>query len=77
VSVAALPRQAVCSAGSVDIRQPVPYQFGVSLTASTVPKWVVLCCVAAPGMDPISRRAVWDVIQEAKQGRAVVLTTHR
>jgi hypothetical protein len=30
-----------------------------------------------PGMDPISRRAVWDVIQDAKQGRAVVLTTHR
>lgn len=28
-------------------------------------------------MDPISRRAVWDVIQDAKQGRAVVLTTHR
>lgn len=29
------------------------------------------------GMDPISRRAVWDVVNEAKQGRAVVLTTHR
>ncbi|KAF8060280.1 ABCA2 [Scenedesmus sp. PABB004] len=28
------------------------------------------------GMDPISRRAVWGIIQEAKQGRAVVLTTH-
>jgi hypothetical protein len=28
-------------------------------------------------MDPISRRAVWDVIQETKLGRAVVLTTHR
>jgi ABC-type multidrug transport system ATPase subunit len=27
-------------------------------------------------MDPISRRAVWDIIQEAKQGRAIVLTTH-
>jgi hypothetical protein len=29
------------------------------------------------GMDPISRRHVWDVISDAKQGRAVVLTTHR
>lgn len=27
-------------------------------------------------MDPISRRAVWDIIQEAKQNRAIVLTTH-
>jgi ABC-type multidrug transport system ATPase subunit len=28
------------------------------------------------GMDPISRRYVWDIIQEAKKGRAIVLTTH-
>lgn len=28
------------------------------------------------GMDPISRRYVWDIIQEAKEGRAIVLTTH-
>ncbi|EFJ52653.1 hypothetical protein VOLCADRAFT_85850 [Volvox carteri f. nagariensis] len=28
------------------------------------------------GMDPISRRYVWDIIQEAKTGRAIVLTTH-
>jgi ABC-type multidrug transport system ATPase subunit len=27
-------------------------------------------------MDPISRRYVWDIIQEAKKGRAIVLTTH-
>lgn len=27
-------------------------------------------------MDPISRRLVWDIIEEAKQDRAVVLTTH-
>jgi ABC-type multidrug transport system ATPase subunit len=26
--------------------------------------------------DPISRRYVWDIIQEAKAGRAIVLTTH-
>jgi ABC-type multidrug transport system ATPase subunit len=31
---------------------------------------------AAAGMDPISRRYVWDVIQAAKPGRAIVLTTH-
>ncbi len=28
------------------------------------------------GMDPISRRFVWDIIEEAKAGRAIVLTTH-
>lgn len=28
------------------------------------------------GMDPISRRYVWDIIQESKAGRAIVLTTH-
>lgn len=27
-------------------------------------------------MDPISRRYVWDIIQEAKVGRAIILTTH-
>lgn len=29
------------------------------------------------GMDPISRRFVWDIIQAAKKGRAIILTTHR
>lgn len=28
------------------------------------------------GMDPINRRHVWDVIEAAKQDRAVILTTH-
>jgi ABC-type multidrug transport system ATPase subunit len=28
------------------------------------------------GMDPITRRHVWDIIEEAKKGRAIVLTTH-
>eukprot|EP00271_Cylindrocystis_brebissonii_P002761 TRINITY_DN13562_c0_g1_i1.p1 TRINITY_DN13562_c0_g1~~TRINITY_DN13562_c0_g1_i1.p1 ORF type:complete len:960 (+),score=162.56 TRINITY_DN13562_c0_g1_i1:682-3561(+) len=28
------------------------------------------------GMDPITRRSVWDIIEAAKPGRAIVLTTH-
>ncbi|XP_072998676.1 ABC transporter A family member 2-like [Typha latifolia] len=28
------------------------------------------------GMDPITRRHVWDIIEAAKKGRAIVLTTH-
>ena len=27
-------------------------------------------------MDPITRRHVWDIIQESKKGRAIILTTH-
>jgi ABC-type multidrug transport system ATPase subunit len=28
------------------------------------------------GMDPYSRRATWDLLRRAKQGRVMVLTTH-
>ncbi|XP_004301161.1 PREDICTED: ABC transporter A family member 2-like [Fragaria vesca subsp. vesca] len=28
------------------------------------------------GMDPITRRHVWDIIEEAKKGRSILLTTH-
>jgi ABC-type multidrug transport system ATPase subunit len=28
------------------------------------------------GMDPVSRRQVWDIIERSKQNRAIVLTTH-
>lgn len=27
-------------------------------------------------MDPISRRQVWDIIENAKKGRVIILTTH-
>lgn len=27
-------------------------------------------------MDPITRRHVWDIIEKAKKGRAIILTTH-
>lgn len=33
-------------------------------------------CRCTVGMDPISRRAVWDAINAAKQHAAIVLTTH-
>lgn len=28
------------------------------------------------GLDPISRRHLWDLVDKAKQDRAIVLTTH-
>ncbi|PIA35474.1 hypothetical protein AQUCO_03500083v1 [Aquilegia coerulea] len=37
---------------------------------------LVLLDEPTTGMDPISRRHVWDIIQNAKKGRAIVLTTH-
>ncbi|WCJ35971.1 ABC transporter A family member 2 [Euphorbia peplus] len=39
------------------------------------PKLVILD-EPTTGMDPISRRLVWDIIQNAKIGRSIVLTTH-
>ncbi|KAK8703148.1 hypothetical protein V6N13_021477 [Hibiscus sabdariffa] len=39
------------------------------------PKLVILD-EPTTGMDPISRRHVWDIIERAKRGRAIVLTTH-
>eukprot|EP00930_Biecheleria_cincta_P018168 TRINITY_DN14242_c0_g1_i1.p1 TRINITY_DN14242_c0_g1~~TRINITY_DN14242_c0_g1_i1.p1 ORF type:complete len:1637 (-),score=334.42 TRINITY_DN14242_c0_g1_i1:548-5458(-) len=39
------------------------------------PKFVLLDEPTA-GMDPESRRAVWDVVQNFKDGRAILLTTH-
>ncbi|XP_030937873.1 ABC transporter A family member 2-like isoform X2 [Quercus lobata] len=39
------------------------------------PKLVILD-EPTTGMDPISRRHVWDIIKDAKRGRAIVLTTH-
>ncbi|KAL5816491.1 hypothetical protein ACOSQ3_024869 [Xanthoceras sorbifolium] len=39
------------------------------------PKLVILD-EPTTGMDPITRRYVWDVIEAAKKGRAIILTTH-
>jgi ABC-type multidrug transport system ATPase subunit len=39
------------------------------------PKLVILD-EPTTGMDPITRRHVWDIIENAKRGRAIVLTTH-
>ncbi|KAK6924975.1 ABC transporter-like, ATP-binding domain [Dillenia turbinata] len=39
------------------------------------PKLVILD-EPTTGMDPITRRYVWDIIENAKKGRAIVLTTH-
>ncbi|KAL6982570.1 ATP-binding cassette sub- A member 2 [Sarracenia purpurea var. burkii] len=37
---------------------------------------LVLLDEPTTGMDPINRRHVWDIIEDAKKGRAIILTTH-
>ena len=39
------------------------------------PKFVLLD-EPTSGMDPYSRRAIWDLLQRRKSGRVMVLTTH-
>jgi len=36
----------------------------------------LVCRVQTTGMDPVARRYVWSIIERAKRGRAIVLTTH-
>ncbi|TPX71151.1 hypothetical protein SpCBS45565_g01187 [Spizellomyces sp. 'palustris'] len=37
---------------------------------------IVILDEPTSGMDPLSRRAIWDVVRMNKEGRTVVLTTH-
>lgn len=37
---------------------------------------VVLCDEPTSGMDPSARRALWDLLQEEKKGRTILLSTH-
>ncbi|KAL8139109.1 hypothetical protein V2J09_005110 [Rumex salicifolius] len=50
-------------------------RLSVAISLLGDPKLIILD-EPTTGMDPISRRHVWDIIERAKRGRAIVLTTH-
>lgn len=37
---------------------------------------IILMDEPTTGMDPVSRRQVWDLIQQMKRGRVIIMTTH-
>ncbi|XP_073143573.1 ABC transporter A family member 2-like [Henckelia pumila] len=47
--------------------------FAISLIGN--PRLVILD-EPTTGMDPVARRHIWNVIESAKQGRSIILTTH-
>ena len=53
----------------------ISFQFNRTFAAAGDPA-IVYLDEPTTGMDPISRRATWDIIEAAKPGRAIVLTTH-
>ena len=36
----------------------------------------ILLCNSKAGVDPYSRRRIWDMLARKKQGRVIILTTH-
>ena len=50
-------------------------RMSVALSTIGEPK-VILMDEPTTGMDPVSRRQVWDLIQNMKKGRVIVMTTH-
>nr|GEU87189.1 ABC transporter A family member 2-like [Tanacetum cinerariifolium] len=50
-------------------------RLSVAISLIGDPKLVILD-EPTTGMDPITRRHVWDIIENAKKGRAIILTTH-
>ena len=50
-------------------------RLSVAISSIGNPK-VIFMDEPTTGMDPVSRKQVWDLIQNLKKGRAIILTTH-
>ena len=46
---------------------------GISLIGDPL---FVLLDEPSTGVDPVARRAIWDILSREKEGRAIILTTH-
>ncbi|KAK0588286.1 hypothetical protein LWI29_037212 [Acer saccharum] len=57
------------------VRAGMKCRLSVAIALIGHPKLIILD-EPTTGMDPISRRHVWDIIENAKRGRAIILTTH-
>ena len=44
--------------------------------SALLPCAIFISAEPTTGMDPVTRRSVWDCINRAKAGRVIVLTTH-
>ena len=47
-----------------------------TLVTHSCPLQVVFLDEPTTGMDPVTRREVWNVIERAKAGRVIILTPH-
>lgn len=41
-----------------------------------MPQFKTIILIFLTGMDPVTRRLLWNVIEQKKHGRALILTTH-
>ena len=60
----------------ITTRFPPPTQPAPTHPTRPPRQQVVFLDEPTTGLDPVSRRHLWDLIDSAKRGRAVVLTTH-
>ncbi|KAK1549150.1 hypothetical protein Q3G72_004987 [Acer saccharum] len=56
------------------VRAGMKCRLSVAIALIGHPKLIILD-EPTTGMDPISRRHVWDIIENAKRGRAIILMT--
>ena len=67
------PGKAKCLAGTLSGGQKRRLCVGISMVGNNS---VVFLDEPTAGLDPVARRQLWDLIQQNREGRAILLTTH-